>query len=109
MSEVVLNFQPAHAAIGGAILGVATVGKLLLTGRILGISGSFKGTVVDGDLSHWRFAFIGGLLASGECISLSLLTPFGGRNPSRPLPLPRTPNAPTPRLLKRVSENVHYN
>jgi len=27
MSEVVLNFQPAHAAIGGAILGVATVGN----------------------------------------------------------------------------------
>jgi hypothetical protein len=42
MSDVVLNFQPAHAAIGGAILGVATVGKLLLTGRILGISGTFK-------------------------------------------------------------------
>jgi len=37
----------------------------LTTGRILGISGSFKGTVVEGDLSPWRFAFIGGLVASG--------------------------------------------
>jgi uncharacterized membrane protein YedE/YeeE len=60
-----LQFQPAHALAGGAILGVATVGKLLLTGRVLGISGSFKGTLTEGDLSPWRFAFLGGLVASG--------------------------------------------
>lgn len=60
-----LKFQPVHALTGGAILGVATVGKLLLSGRILGISGSFKGTLTEGDLSPWRFAFLGGLVASG--------------------------------------------
>ena len=62
---VALHFQPADAALGGAILGVATVGKLFLTGRVLGISGSVKGAV-EGDFSSWRFAFIGGLVASGE-------------------------------------------
>ena len=60
-----LQFQPVHALTGGAILGVATVGKLLLSGRVLGISGSFKGTLTEGDLSPWRFAFLGGLIASG--------------------------------------------
>lgn len=60
-----LQFQPVHALTGGAILGVATVGKLLLNGRVLGISGSFKGMVTEGDMSPWRFAFLGGLVASG--------------------------------------------
>jgi|TARA_B110000977_G_scaffold38255_1_gene51434 uncharacterized membrane protein YedE/YeeE len=60
-----LQFQPVHALAGGAILGVATVGKLLLTGRVLGISGAFKGTITEGDVSPWRFAFLGGLVASG--------------------------------------------
>ena len=32
-----LQFQPVHALTGGAILGVATVGKLLLSGRVIGI------------------------------------------------------------------------
>ena len=60
-----LQFQPVHALAGGAILGVATVGKLLLTGRVLGISGAFKGTITEGDVSPWRFAVLGGLVASG--------------------------------------------
>eukprot|EP00227_Mantoniella_beaufortii_P010317 CAMPEP_0197592532 /NCGR_PEP_ID=MMETSP1326-20131121/15142_1 /TAXON_ID=1155430 /ORGANISM="Genus nov. species nov., Strain RCC2288" /LENGTH=341 /DNA_ID=CAMNT_0043158237 /DNA_START=104 /DNA_END=1129 /DNA_ORIENTATION=- len=65
VQAVSLNFEPAHAAIGGAILGVATVGKLLLTGRVLGISGTIKGPVVDGDAAPWRFAFVSGLIAAG--------------------------------------------
>ena len=63
--SIALQFQPAHALVGGTILGVATVGKLLLNGRVLGISGSFKGMVTEGDMSPWRFAFLGGLVASG--------------------------------------------
>ncbi len=38
----VLAFTPQHAALGGAILGVAVVGNLLLSGRVLGISGAVK-------------------------------------------------------------------
>ena len=63
---VSLNFEPAHALIGGSILGVATVSKLLLTGRVLGISGTIKGAVLDGDAQPWRFAFVSGLIAAGE-------------------------------------------
>ncbi len=37
-----LAFTPQHAALGGAILGVAVVGNLLLNGRVLGISGAVK-------------------------------------------------------------------
>ena len=52
MSDVVVNFQPADALLGGAFLGVATVGKLLLTGRILGISGSFKVRLLESFADH---------------------------------------------------------
>merc|ERR550537_17051 len=46
-------------------MGVATAAKLLLTGRVLGISGALKGMVQDFDVAPWRFAFIGGLAAGG--------------------------------------------
>ena len=63
--SIKLNFEPHAALVGGGILGVATVGKLLLTGRILGISGALKGAVENGDLSPWRLSFLGGLVAAG--------------------------------------------
>lgn len=63
--SIKLNFEPHAALVGGGILGVATVGKLLLTGRILGISGALKGVVENGDLSPWRLSFLGGLVAAG--------------------------------------------
>jgi hypothetical protein len=34
-----LSFTPAAALLGGITLGIAAVGKLALTGRIMGISG----------------------------------------------------------------------
>lgn len=37
-----LSFTPQAALAGGLVLGVATLAKLLLTGRILGISGAVK-------------------------------------------------------------------
>ncbi|GFR50741.1 hypothetical protein Agub_g13007, partial [Astrephomene gubernaculifera] len=51
---------PATAALGGLLLGLATAGKLLLTGRVLGISGAVKG-LTAGDPAPWRFAFLMGL------------------------------------------------
>lgn len=59
-----LSFTPAHAALGGLILGVATAGKLLTTGRVLGISGAVKG-LVNNDTSAWRFAFLLGMGLGG--------------------------------------------
>ena len=43
-----------------------SIGKLALTGRVLGVSGAFKG-LVRGDRAPWRVAFVGGLLAAGAC------------------------------------------
>ncbi len=43
-----LAFTPQHAALGGTILGAATVGSLLLNGRVLGISGAVKCVCVVG-------------------------------------------------------------
>eukprot|EP00775_Hariotina_reticulata_P001495 gene1495-1834_t len=60
-------FTPLSAAAGGAILGVAAIGKFLLTGRILGISGAFKGWC-RGDRSLWRAAFVAGL-AGGSMVA----------------------------------------
>lgn len=39
-----LEISPFHSAVGGLILGIAVSGKTLLTGRVLGVSGTLKGT-----------------------------------------------------------------
>jgi uncharacterized membrane protein YedE/YeeE len=58
------TFTPAQAVVGGLVLGVATVGKLALTGRILGVSGAVRG-LARGDWSGWRVAFVAGLALGG--------------------------------------------
>ncbi|GLC36551.1 hypothetical protein PLESTM_000459200 [Pleodorina starrii] len=55
-----LSFTPLTAVLGGLLLGIATAGKLLSTGRVLGISGAVKG-LVTGDLAAWRFTFLLGM------------------------------------------------
>jgi hypothetical protein len=40
-----LSFTPHHALGGGVLLGIAVIGKLALSGRVLGVSGAFKGLV----------------------------------------------------------------
>ena len=58
------NFTPLSAAIGGALIGLASVLLMLLTGRIAGISGIFGGllNVGGGEDRGWRIAFIAGLI-----------------------------------------------
>jgi hypothetical protein len=57
------NFTPVSAAIGGALIGLASVLLMLLTGRIAGISGIFGGLLnVGGEDRGWRIAFIAGLI-----------------------------------------------
>ena len=57
------NFTPLSAAIGGALIGLAAVLLMLLTGRIAGISGIFGGLLNPGsDDKGWRIAFIAGLI-----------------------------------------------
>jgi hypothetical protein len=39
---IAANFQPWHALLGGASLGILSAGKTLITSRVLGISGTVK-------------------------------------------------------------------
>jgi hypothetical protein len=57
-------FTPAAAFLGGLTLGVATVAKYCITGRILGVSGTVKG-LLSGEVQPWRLAFTCGLLLAG--------------------------------------------
>ena len=55
------TFTPVSAAIGGALIGIATVLLMLLTGRIAGISGMLGGLLLGNRDRAWRAAFIIGL------------------------------------------------
>jgi uncharacterized membrane protein YedE/YeeE len=59
-------FNPGMAALGGLMIGVASVLFALSTGRIAGISGIVGGVLRPraGDVA-WRLAFVVGLLAAG--------------------------------------------
>ena len=51
------------AAFGGALIGLAAAGLLLINGRIAGISG-ILGNAVSGAPGLWRWAFLIGLVAA---------------------------------------------
>jgi uncharacterized protein len=61
-----VDFTPVSAAIGGALIGLATALLMLLTGRIAGISGIFAGLLLPGrgEERAWRGAFLAGLIAA---------------------------------------------
>ena len=64
---------PALPAIyGGLSMGTLALTTLVVSGRILGISGAVKG-IVNGDSSVWRYFFVAGLLAGG--VVLGILSP----------------------------------
>ena len=75
-------FDPISALVGGALIGLASVLLMLLTGRIAGISGILGGCltlVADG--KTWRIAFIVGLV----------LAPVASGLLGYPLPTPVMP------------------
>ncbi len=95
------SFTPVHALLGGLLLGLAAAAKLLLTGRVLGISGAVKG-YVGGDASHWRTAFLLGMAAGGLAVAqlwpaAVLSEPYGALSVSAHLPVLHT--WPSPREL----------
>jgi uncharacterized membrane protein YedE/YeeE len=60
-----VEFTPVSAAIGGALIGLASVLLMLLLGRIAGITGIFAGLLLSGGRERaWRGAFVAGLLAA---------------------------------------------
>jgi len=68
------HFAPGHAALGGLLIGTATVAQLLLNGRVLGMSGILKGLFVQQDPGSGRLALLAGLTTAA--IPLSMLMPF---------------------------------
>jgi uncharacterized membrane protein YedE/YeeE len=78
------EFDPNSALFGGALIGLASVLLMVLTGRIAGISGILGAslTIAAGDKA-WRLAFIAGLIIAPVISSL-----FG-----RPLPVPQMPES----------------
>jgi uncharacterized membrane protein YedE/YeeE len=75
------NFTPLSAAIGGALIGLASVLLMLLTGRIAGVSGIFAGLLQPGNDNGWRIAFIAGLILAPLLAGL-----FGHAMPAPQLP-----------------------
>jgi uncharacterized protein len=77
-------FDPISALVGGALIGVASVLLMVLTGRIAGISGIFGGVLTIGSNDRdWRLAFIAGLI----------LAPLLSGLVGYPLPLPQMPDS----------------
>lgn len=76
------SFDPMQAVFGGALIGIASVLLMMLTGRIAGISGILGGclTLAAGD-KVWRVAFIVGLI----------LAPIASGLLGYPLPTPGMP------------------
>lgn len=57
------------AAMGGALIGLASAGMLLASGRVAGVSGILS-NAVRGTSGAWRWAFLLGLIASSLWASL---------------------------------------
>lgn len=66
-----------YPIIGGALIGLASIGLLLFNGRIAGISGIFGGVLgrISAD-ALWKVAFVVGLLAGGLVLRLVLPQAF---------------------------------
>jgi uncharacterized protein len=62
----IVNFTPASALAGGALIGLAAAGLWWMLGRLAGVSSILGGVFSAGwkEMS-WRLAFLAGLLASG--------------------------------------------
>lgn len=72
-----------QAVTGGALIGVAASGLLLLTGRVAGVSGIAAGLLRRPDAeTAWRLAFVLGLLAGG--VILRIVMPAAFQRPSSP-------------------------
>lgn len=72
--------------IGGVIIGVASLALMLFNGRIAGISGIVAGAISDrADERMWRVAFVGGLVAGGAVLLLTMPTAFSTTPASLPV------------------------
>ena len=59
------NLTPLSGLFGGALIGLAAAGLMLLTGRVAGVSGIFGGLLALRPADQgWRIAFVAGLIAA---------------------------------------------
>ena len=85
------NFTPVASALGGALIGLAAVLLMLLTGRIAGISGIFGGMLslqASGKIWRdevWRLAFVAGLILAPVT---GTLANYALAEPQLPMSLP---------------------
>jgi uncharacterized membrane protein YedE/YeeE len=73
----IFDFAPYHATIGGALLGSASIARMALTGRILGVSGIAGGLVRGHARDPSRWLFVSGLVAAGAGMSQVYPASFG--------------------------------
>jgi uncharacterized protein len=81
-ADIMANFTPISAAVGGALIGLSAALLMMLNGRIAGITGLFAGLIDPiGSERIWRTTFIAGLIAAPLSAALLGLA----------LPLPQMP------------------
>jgi uncharacterized protein len=81
-ANIMANFTPISAAVGGALIGLSAALLMMLNGRIAGITGVFAGLIdPTGSDRIWRATFIAGLIAAPLSAALFGLA----------LPLPQMP------------------
>lgn len=70
---VLQNVYPYYmpSLMGGLVLGTIVVGQLVISGKIVGISGAVRG-LVEGEKSPWRVLFVSGLVAGGMLLRFFL-------------------------------------
>lgn len=66
--------------LGGLTLGVLVVGQLIISGKVVGISGAVRG-LVEGERTPWRVLFVGGLIAGGMMLRFFLYPGAFGPDP----------------------------
>jgi uncharacterized protein len=83
-ANIMANFTPTSAAVGGALIGLSAALLMTLNGRIAGITGLFAGLIDPiGSERIWRATFIAGLIAAPLSAALLGLA----------LPLPQMPTS----------------
>jgi uncharacterized protein len=64
-ADIMANFTPISAAVGGALIGLSAALLMMLNGRVAGITGLFAGLIdLTGSERIWRATFIAGLIAA---------------------------------------------
>ncbi len=67
------NVYPYYmpSLVGGLVLGTVVLGQLVISGKVVGISGAVRG-LVEGQKSPWRILFVSGMIIGGILLRYSL-------------------------------------